>query len=222
METAEADIITSFNANKDDYISVADFNLANERLYGTRPVILHKGNTYSNKITDVAVKVSLNKLMENEHILNISSLNDQNYKYADFKFNYKNGVYEQGILYQPDASIIEKNKSKYNYITEYKPLIDGWYYYIYYYNQIKNADVYRKAAWNHLDAKTQKSISINWKEALVTLQDWSKVGIKLDKNAQYDFVVSVTFNTNMDALLGPLVTFLDPKTSRIVGYSGRD
>lgn len=221
IQTPEANIIDSFKNHKDQYIRVSEYNLTNEKLYRTRPVILNKYSSLLDKITDATVRRDAGDLLEIEAIQSISSLNDQTYKYADFMFNYKFGVYKQGILFQPDADIIANDISKYNYIKEYKALGDGWYYYIFYYDNIKNADAYRKVAWNRLDTRTQKSVNIDWKQAIVTMEDWDKVTIKLVDNVQYKFVISVCFNTNVDGLLGPIITYIDPQTSRVVGYEAR-
>jgi len=222
IEIPEANVIESFTNRKDQFMRVSEYNLSNEKLYRTRPVILIKNSTLLDRIVDASIRKDVGDLLEIEGIQNISSLNDQTYKYVDFMFNYKYGVYQQGILFQPDTEIIKKNPSEYNYTNEYKSLGDGWYYYIFYYDTIKNADAYRKAAWNRLDTRSQRSVNIDWKQAVVTLVDWNKVGIKLADNTSYKFVISVCFNTNMDGLLGPIITYIDPETSRVIGYAIRE
>lgn len=53
--------------------------------------------------------------------------------------------------------------------------------------------------------------------AIVTLEDWSSVGYKLD------FVVSVCFHTEQDGVLGPIFVNLDPSTrKRLEANTGID
>lgn len=122
--------------------------------------------------------------------------------------------------YVSDAQAISKDKTKYNYVKYYKDLGNGWFYYLHYYNEIKDADVFREIAWDRIGEKVRNTVIYDWHKAIVTLEDWKSVGKKMDDNER-EFVVTVCFNTDQDGLLGPIILHFDPLTKKLVGIENR-
>ena len=211
---SEESVLDFYEENKDDLTKVGNYLLENEMLFRTRPVIINKQSSiYIDKITDETIKRLTYKLLNEGTIKQVSSLND-NIKTVDFLLNSEYGIYEQGIKYVSDTQVITSDISKYNYVKYYKDLSNGWFYYLYYYNEIKDADIYRKIAWDIVSEK--KSVINDWRRAIVTLEDWNSVGYKKDKKER-KFVVSVCFATEVDGLLGPIIVYLDPLTKEVIG-----
>ena len=217
---SEKDITAYYDKNQKDMKAVAEYLLANEKLFGSRPVILNENSSeYINKITDETIRKTVERLLDEGIVNEIYSLNDD-IKNVYFRAGYEYGLYMQGIRYVSDTGTVSEKTAKYNYVQESTSLGNGWFYYINYYNAIKDADVYRKIVWDKMSAKDKKSVIYDWEKAIVTLADWKTVGYKLD-NKDREFVVAVTFNTDVDGLLGPIVAYLDPVTKEIVGGSLR-
>lgn len=215
-KTSEESVLNFYKENRDDLKKIANYLLANEMLFKTRPVIINQQNSMDiEKITDETVKKLANKLLKEGTIKQVSSLND-NIKNVDFSLNSEYGIYEQGIRYVSDTKIITEDKTKYNYVKYYKDLSNGWFYYLYYYNEIKDAEIFRKIAWDIMSENEKKSFKNDWHKSIVTLEDWNSVGYKKD-NKERKFVVSVCFNTDVDGLLGPIIVYLDPSTKEVVG-----
>lgn len=215
-KTSEESVLSFYEENRDDLKKVANYLLANEKLFKTRPVIINEQNSMDiEKITDGDIKKLTSKLLKEGTIKQVSSLND-NIKNVHFLVNSEYGIYEQGIRYVSDKQIITKDKTKYNYVKYYKDLSNGWFYYLHYYNGIKDAEVFRKIAWDIMSENEKKSVINDWHKAIVMLEDWNSVGYKKD-NKERKFVVSVCFNTDVDGLLGPIIVYLDPSTKEVVG-----
>jgi hypothetical protein len=71
-------------------------------------------------------------------------------------------------------------------------------------------NAYREIAWEWL-TEPQRATVIGDRDAAIVRDDqW-----------QGQNVVSVTFSTTDDALLGPLVVFIDPQTKKVVGAAPR-
>jgi len=68
----------------------------------------------------------------------------------------------------------------------------------------------REIAWNALSSQEQSSVISDWKKAPVS------VTIYQEKNAY-----AVTFSTEEDALLGPIVVYLDAITFIVLGHGLR-
>lgn len=216
IKTSEESVLNFYEVNKEDLKKIANYLLANEILFKTRPVIINEQNSMDiEKITDESIKNLTNKLINEGTIEQVSSLND-NIKNVYFLLNSEYGIYEQGIRYVSDAKIITEDKTKYNYVKYYKDLGDGWFYYLFYYNEIKDAGIFRKKAWDTISENEKQSVAIDWNKAIVVLEDWNSVGYKKD-NKERKFVVSVCFNTDVDGLLGPIIVYLDPSTKEVVG-----
>ncbi|WP_146142057.1 hypothetical protein [Prolixibacter denitrificans] len=68
----------------------------------------------------------------------------------------------------------------------------------------------REIAWNSLDDQEKSTVIIDWTQAKVEMTTYN------DKSAY-----SVIFNTDADALLGPITVYVDPVTKKVLGYAGR-
>jgi len=215
IKTSEDKVLNFYEKNKEDLKALATYLLANEKVLGAWPFILDKeSNRLTEKITDESIKKMVNSLLEEGTIKQISSLHDD-FKDANFTVGSEFGVYEQGIRYVSDPQVIDKDKTNYNYVKEYKELDNGWYYYLFFYNQIKDADVYKKIAWdNTVTESERKFLKEDWHKAIVTLEDWDLVFYKMD-HKEREFVISVYYDT--DDFLGPCIVYLDPVTKKIVG-----
>ena len=215
-KTPEKSILNYYKENKDAFIKVADYLLASEKLFATRPIIISQQNsTYIEKIEDEDVRKLVYKLVKEGTIKQISSLNDE-IKDVFFYINSEYGVYEQGIRYVSDKQKVYNDKTKYNYIKDYVELGNGWFYYLCYYNEIKDADIFREIAWNEVSEGERKTVVNDWHKAIVTLEDDDFIGYKED-NKKRNFVISVCFNTKADSWLGPIVFYFDPLTKEVVG-----
>lgn len=215
-KTSEESVLGFYESNKVDLKTVADYLLANEKLFGTRPVIINESiHEDIEKIDDETIRKIADKLLKDGLIKQIASLNDD-IKDVRFLIDGEYGTYEQGIRYLSDIQIISNDKSKYNHVKYYKELSRGWFYYLYYYNEIKDADSFRKVVWDKMSENDKKSVAYDWHKAIVTLEDWDSVGHKKD-NSNHKYVVSVCFNTEADGLLGPIIIYLDPLTKEVVG-----
>ncbi|MCC3377054.1 hypothetical protein [Cohnella sp. REN36] len=94
------------------------------------------------------------------------------------------------------------------------------------------AAAYRKMAWDVLSDTERRQVTEDWREAAVEpytdSTEWliapdPKGQAKAEKTASLEGkpLVSVTFHTEMDALLGPHVTIIDAETDEIVGFLPR-
>lgn len=69
----------------------------------------------------------------------------------------------------------------------------------------------REVAWNYLDAQQKSTVNVDWKQAPVAESNYNGV------NA---YVVS--FNTTEDALLGPIMVYVDMAGKVALGQAMRD
>lgn len=69
----------------------------------------------------------------------------------------------------------------------------------------------REIAWNSLSYDAKSSVII----------DWKKAGVYKSANNEISCYF-VTFNTNMDPLLGPIGVYVDYETKTVLGYALRD
>jgi hypothetical protein len=215
-KTSEESVLSFYESNKADFKTVADYLLASEKLFGTRPVIINESMGEDvERIDDETIRKIADKLLKDGLIKQVASLNDD-IKDVRFLIDGEYGTYEQGIRYVSDIQIISHDKTTYNHVKYYKDLGSGWFYYLYYYNKIEDADSFRKVVWDTMSENDKKSVTYDWHKAVVTLVDWNSVGHKKD-NSSRKFVVSVCFNTEADGILGPIVVYLDPLTKEVVG-----
>lgn len=94
-----------------------------------------------------------------------------------------------------------------------------------------NGDMYRKVAWDYV--KHDKTI-INWNNGSV-----EKIELPSDRylinphkqsgninrvllNLNGNQAVKVTFNTELDALLGPSIIYINPFTKQVIGLDDRE
>lgn len=188
---------------------LAEYLLDNEIQFGTRPVVLSKDN-YAELLTEKTIRDIVDVYLSEGHFISISSLNDDPDKSVRFVVGKEQDVYEQGIFYTSDGDIDKNDPTVYNDVKRYVKLDDGWYYYVYHYDSVKDAEKYRKQIWDRFDEKTRASITTDWNKALVTLKD---------RNGK--LVVSVCFHTEQDGLLGPITVYIDPVTGEFLGGEPR-
>ncbi len=72
--------------------------------------------------------------------------------------------------------------------------------------------MYQRAAWESLSEEDQQTVTHDWREAAV-----SECLFYEDQRA----AVCVTFHTNLDPLLGPIIVYLEPGTCKILGTGPR-
>jgi|GEM_PF-1633217 len=216
VKVSEDEVLEYFNEKKNDFIALADYLLANERGFGTRPVIISKDQDME-KIQDQNIKNIAELFIQQGMVKNINSLNDE-INDVHFLIDNEYGVFEQGIRYVSDRKIIDEDKTKYNYVKHYEDLGNGWFYFLHHYNKIKDEESFRKNAWSKLSEQEKKSVVKESDKAIVTLEDGKNIGCKLDKKER-ELVVSVQYNTNLDGLLGPIIMYFDPSTKELVGYN---
>jgi hypothetical protein len=70
---------------------------------------------------------------------------------------------------------------------------------------------YREIAWNSISNAERETVNINWKDAKVEETTFNNKP-----------VYSVLFTTSQDALLGPLIIYIDPVSKQVVGKGARD
>jgi hypothetical protein len=68
----------------------------------------------------------------------------------------------------------------------------------------------REVAWNYLDSHQKSTVNVDWKQAPVTESSFNGVKAYL-----------VTFNTTEDALLGPIMVYVD-MSGKALGQAMRD
>ncbi|MBD3917832.1 hypothetical protein H8B09_03635 [Paenibacillus sp. PR3] len=86
---------------------------------------------------------------------------------------------------------------------------------------LETASSLRVIAWNQMTEQEQSRIVGDWREAEVTIAQWSDVPLKQTK-VEPEVIYKVTFNTALDALLGPIGIYFDAVTKTIVGYDVRE
>jgi hypothetical protein len=69
----------------------------------------------------------------------------------------------------------------------------------------------REIAWNSLSSQEKSTVTIDWEQAKVELSTY-------DSKSAY----AVVFNTNDDALLGPITVYIDFSTKVVLGQALRD
>ncbi|MBD3919348.1 hypothetical protein H8B09_11330 [Paenibacillus sp. PR3] len=75
-------------------------------------------------------------------------------------------------------------------------------------------------SWDYLSNSAKKTV-INKNEAIVEKSTFEQIPIKLTKKNNYTEIYKVTFSTNQDELLGPIVIFIDSQTKEIIGKGAR-
>lgn len=69
---------------------------------------------------------------------------------------------------------------------------------------------FRSIAWNYLSEKARATVTNNWQEVEVILQDYNGQDL-----------VWVIFNTKDNSLLGPIVVLIHPYSGNVIGIAPR-
>jgi hypothetical protein len=64
----------------------------------------------------------------------------------------------------------------------------------------------REIAWNYLNSQAQATVNVDWRKVPVTETTYNGVS-----------VYAVTFNTKDDALLGPIIVYVDVSSKAVLG-----
>ena len=72
---------------------------------------------------------------------------------------------------------------------------------------------YRRSAWESLSNEERSTVTGIWQRTPVESCNYCETG---------QSAICVTFNTTMDALLGPIVVYIEPDSYEILGYALRD
>lgn len=219
LKRPETEVIKYFQNRRDDFDILGNYLLENEKVFQTRPVILHQDYAIE-KIQDSNIQQIAQTLFQEGIVKRISSLNDNPSKSIDFLFDSEDNLYQQGITYLSLAEMAKGNPSKFSYVNEYKNLGGGWYYYVFHYDKLINEDEFRNLAWNVISEKERSTLTTPKEKAIVTLESGKNVGNWID-DRKLDVVISVQFNTEMNGLLGPITMFFDPMTKDLIGFNLR-
>lgn len=219
LKHPETEVLAYFQERREDFEALGAYMLENERVFQTRPVILLQDDAID-KIQDPAIQLFTQRLFKEGTVKVVSSLNDDPSKQIDILIDSDHGLYRQGITYFSLPEMLASDPSIFSYVKDYKDLGDGWYYYVYHYDQVKEEEQYRELAWGHLSDQTRSTLSTPKENAIVTLEAGDNVGHWIDTRKP-EMVVSVQFNTEMDGLLGPITMFFDPVTKELVGSAPR-
>lgn len=68
----------------------------------------------------------------------------------------------------------------------------------------------REIAWNSLDTQAKSTVIVEWKQAVVSESTYNQKS-----------VYAVRFNTSDDALLGPIIVYVDTSTKVVLGQALR-
>jgi len=68
----------------------------------------------------------------------------------------------------------------------------------------------REIAWNSLDTPAQATVIVDWKQAVVSESTYNQKS-----------VYAVRFNTSDEALLGPIIVYVDISTKVVLGQALR-
>lgn len=218
LKHPEAEVLDYFQESRQEFEKLGAYMLENERIFQTRPVVLQDDTV--DKVQDPAIQLFAERLFKEGLVKVVSSLNDNPSKHVDIVMDSNYGLYQQGITYVSLPELLDNDPSIFSYVKDYKDLGDGWYYYVYHYDTVKDEDQYRELAWGQLDEKAKGTLTLPKEKALVTLGAGSNVGHWIG-NRKPEVVVSVELNTDADGLLGPIVMFFDPVTKELVGYALR-
>jgi hypothetical protein len=211
-----------FIANQERLECIALYLENTQDKFETRPVALHLSTMdLISKVSDLSIRQEIIDLLQQGEVkFIVSGLDDARVQFVLEEDSTEN-EYSQGFYHvaagTPDVfNEGETNRNVYNQIHRYEKLTENWYEFIYALAEIKDADKYRLAAWNHLGADGQKIITTEWSQARVTLVDWENVGHKEDKTDR-EFVVCVQFMHKNIGVLGMITLYFDPVTLKYVG-----
>ncbi len=219
LKRPESEVLEYFQDRRDNFVSLGNYMLANERLFQARPVILHQAFDFA-VIEDHAIAEFARQVFHDGVAMRISSLNDDPSKRVDIWIDSEHGLFRQGITYVSLAEMNQGEPSILNYVENYKDLGGGWYYYVYYYDRLLGEERFRELAWRALSEEERSTVTIPVEQAVVTLEDGANVG-RLSEDDKLDIVAAVTFHTELDGLLGPIKLYMDPMSKKVVGRMPR-
>lgn len=219
LKYPKENVLTYFQERRENLENLGHYMLKNERVFQTRPVILHQDYAV-NKIQVPAIQSFAQRLFQEGLIKEISSLNDDPTKTIDFLIDDEPGFYRQGITYINRPELLKVDPSKLSFVKDYMDLGDSWYYYVYHYDEVKAEEQYRELAWNRLSDEERKTLITPKEKAIVALEAGENVSHWIE-NRELEVVVAVQFNTETNGLLGPITMYFDPMTKELVGSALR-
>lgn len=211
------------DANQDKLERIARYLEDTTDKFGTRPVPLSlQSLDLVDKINDTAIRQDLLDILTEGTIKAVLTGLDGG-PHIKFYLNTGPNEYEQGFFHTKADSLDEAAVGKpgdppYNQVRRYEKLTSHWYGFVQALADIRDADLYRQAAWAHMGPDGQKIVIGDWRDARVTLTDWEQVGNKLD-NKNRPFVVLVQFRHKNEGMLGPIGVYLDAVTKKVVGIA---
>lgn len=221
VKRSEAESAAYFEERRADFEALAEYLLASEAVFQTRPVILHREHAVE-LIEDPALQAFARAVFDDGIVQNITSLNDNPAKRVNLLIDYVHGVYRQGIAYLSLPEMTEEQYPALNYVQSYTDLGGGWYYYVHHYDNIKDADRYRELGWELLSDGDRAKLRYPKDQAVVTLEPGTNVGYWLEEDRRKpELVAAVEFNTEQDGLLGPIKLYFDPTTGELLGSAPR-
>ncbi|MCB0732259.1 MAG: hypothetical protein KDC88_14640 [Ignavibacteriae bacterium] len=102
-----------------------------------------------------------------------------------------------------------------------------------------NNIIYKEIAYNSLSEREKSSLTVDWQDAKIENGIYKKGQCEnefisgnenrlcffvKDENIsllEYQKLIAVIFNTNDDALLGPIIVIVDPEGPKVIGGVGR-
>ena len=213
--------MTYLTANQEQLARVALYLENTQDQFGTRPVLF--GLTAMdavNQVSDQAIRQDIIDLLRQGSVKAILCGLDGA---ARVQFVLASGDHEyvQGFYHvqtgSPDFFADEMtNQVELNQIRRYDKITENWYAYVSALADIKDADQYRLAAWDHLGPDGQKIITTDWSQARVSLIDARAAGQMIDDKVRA-FVVCVQFHHINEGMLGPITLYFDPVTGQFIG-----
>jgi len=81
----------------------------------------------------------------------------------------------------------------------------------------------RQAAWSDISEEEKNTVIGDWKTARVVEAGLSEMPVVKggEEPAKVENLYTVTFETNKDALIGPIVVYVDGDTKEVLGYGVR-
>lgn len=208
-------------ANQEQLERVALYLEHTQDQFGTRPVLFGFTTMDAvNQVSDQAIRQDITDLLRQGSVKAIVSGLDGA---ARIQFILASGDHEyvQGFYHvqtdSPDFFTEEMtNQVELNQILRYEKIMENWYACVSALAEIKDADQFRLAAWDHLGPDGEKIITTDWSQARVSLMDSRYAGQMID-NKERAFVVCVQFHHINEGMLGPITLYFDPATKQYIG-----
>lgn len=222
----ERTVTAYFRQHREVLLEIADYLQTHEKEIGTRPVYIRRGWTPDlEQLPDERIRTLTATLLEDGIVSGIESLNDGAFRYVVFRVESVTGRYENGIRFRIDPEGYLDGVNALNEGLRETRLEDGWSYYLQYSTEVRNADWYRRMVWERI-RYGDGEVTHPWRQAEVALVAWDDTRYRysvMDGTDQAcDFLVSVTFRTVDDAMLGPIRAYIRPDTLELMGFAGRE